>query len=122
VEQDTKPSFPFIAKLIAAGGALGLLVSVAAHMSAALLKFAGPMGAIVSLVFGLLYGRGMRQPYGRSALGGALTGAGCAFVGILLGVLLGDQPVLMLAGGTVGGAIAGAIGGSVGRALASKAG
>lgn len=111
------PSYPLVGKLIAGGGALGVLLSLASHSFADLLKVAGPLGTLIALVFGALYGGQARQRFAGSAAGGALTGAGCGGLGILAGWLLGDQAAFVLAAGTVGSAVAGALGGLVGRAL-----
>jgi hypothetical protein len=109
-------------KLIAVGGTLGIVLSVAAHLSSSVHNVSGPAGALVAFIFGLIYGAISSGPTTRVALGGALTGAGSAFVGILTGFLLHDQPGMLLGAGSIGGAVAGAIAALAGRFIRSRRG
>jgi hypothetical protein len=107
-------------KLMVIGGALGILLAVVSHYSAAILSASGPIGAFIALIFGSLYGFLYAASYGEAAKGGALTGFGSAFTGILFAFILGDQPLLTLVGGSIGGAVAGAIGGLLSWALSRR--
>jgi hypothetical protein len=107
-------------KLISLGGALGIVLAIVSHYSAAILSASGPIGAFIALVFGSLYGLVYAESYGQAARGGALTGFGSAFTGILLAFILGDQPLLVLVGGSIGGAVAGALGGLLSCALSRR--
>ncbi len=108
-------NYPKIFKLVAIGGAIGIVVSAGAHWSKAVLLVAGPVGALVSLIMGVVAGRGTPS-WGHGAVAGALTGLCTAFIGILSGLLLRDQGLPVLLGGTVGGLVSGAVGGLIGRA------
>jgi hypothetical protein len=74
----------------------------------------GGMG--FSLVAGLIYavsaGGGAA---GSLALGGAVAGGVCAFIGILVSHLLGDVPMSLLALGTISSVVTGALGGWLGK-------
>ncbi len=109
-----------VGKLIMGGGVVGILISVAAHYSPGMLKASGPAGAAVALVFGLLWGIGRGTSMKTAAGGGAITGAGCALLGILAGYLMGDQRAVVLVAGTVGGAVSGTIGGLIGGMISKK--
>jgi len=76
----------------------------------------GGMG--ISLLAGLLYGRGAAG-YGGAALGGAIAGGVCALIGIAVSVALGDTAVFVLAVGTLSSAVTGALGGLLGRTVPS---
>jgi hypothetical protein len=74
----------------------------------------GGMG--FSLVAGIIYtitaGAGTA---GSLALGGAVAGGVCAFIGILVSHLLGDVPASLLALGTLSSVVTGALGGWLGK-------
>jgi hypothetical protein len=72
----------------------------------------GGMG--ISLLAGLLYGRGAGG-FGGAALGGAVAGGVCALIGIVVSVALGDTEAFVLAFGTLSSAVTGALGGLLGR-------
>jgi hypothetical protein len=74
----------------------------------------GGMG--FSLVAGVIYGIAAGGgTYGSLALGGAVAGGICAFVGILVSHLLGDVPASLLLLGTVSSVVTGAIGGAISK-------
>ena len=98
------------------GGAIGITVSIFVHRAPDLLFLGGPVGFAVSLLCGGVYGFGAER-YGHAALGGGLAGLCTAFLGVLGGFLLGDQPALVLLFGTLGGTIAGVLGGLAGRSV-----
>jgi len=72
----------------------------------------GGMG--ISLLAGVLYVvMGHPDALGTAALGGAIAGGVCAFIGILVSYLLKDVPASLLALGTFSSAVTGAIGGAL---------
>jgi hypothetical protein len=74
----------------------------------------------ISLVAGILYTVISTEALTRHTLvGGLIAGAACAFIGILVSVLLGDVPASLLLLGTVSSAVTGAFGGWLGRLFAS---
>jgi hypothetical protein len=76
----------------------------------------GGMG--FSFVAGLAYAMWARGASGSSlAVGGLVSGAICAFIGIFVSYLLGDVPMSLLALGTASSAVTGAIGGWLGKFL-----
>jgi hypothetical protein len=120
MERKDNLSLRNIAKLITIGGALGVVLAIVGHYSPVVLSASGPVGALIALVFSSLFGFFYAESYSQSAQGGALTGFGCAFIGILFGFILGDQPVVVLIGGSIGGAVAGTIGGLISCTLARR--
>jgi hypothetical protein len=79
---------------------------------------AGGMG--ISFVAGILYVVISTEVLLRdNVLGGAIAGAVCGFVGILVSLVLGDVPALLLLMGTVLSGVTGALGGWVGRLFSS---
>ena len=74
----------------------------------------GGMGfsLVAGVIYGIVAGGGT---YGSLALGGALAGGICAFVGIFVSHLLGDVPASLLLLGTVSSVVTGAIGGAVSK-------
>jgi hypothetical protein len=79
---------------------------------------AGGMG--ISFIAGILYVVISTEVLLRdNVIGGAIAGAVCAFVGILVSVVLGDVPMSLLLTGTVFSALTGALGGWVGRLFSS---
>ena len=77
----------------------------------------GGMG--FSLVAGLVYGLKARGgPMSSTVLYGAVAGAVCAFIGILVSYLLGDVPATLLLLGTVSSFVTGGIGAGLARLVA----
>jgi hypothetical protein len=99
------------------GTVLQIAMVVAGHFirAVALYGFAAG-GMAISLVAGVLYGRGA-SGYGSAALGGAVAGGLCAAIGIAVSVLLGDTAPAILLFGTLGSTVAGAVGGALGKIL-----
>lgn len=105
-----------IAALI--GTVLQVAMVVAGHSSPAIKNFYALGGMGFSLVAGLIYGfvagAGTTSVL---AVGGAVAGGICAFIGILVSFLLGDVPATLLALGTISSIVTGAIGGVIARLL-----
>lgn len=108
------------AKFLIAGGTLGIILAIVSHYSAAVLAASGPIGALIALTFGSLFGFFRAEAYAQAAKGGALIGFISAFAGILFAFILGDQPLMVLIGGSIGGAVAGAIGSTLSCALSRR--
>ena len=112
-----------IASLV--GTLLQVAMVVVGHSSPAIKGLFAVGGMGLSLVAGVLYARLARSATkGSASLGGLISGAICAFLGILVSHLLGDVPASLLALGTLSSAVTGAIGGllgalSLGRAAAA---
>jgi hypothetical protein len=104
-------------KFLLGGGVVGAILSVVAHFNPSVLGISGPLGALVSLICGVLLGRSGPHTAGSIAMNGAIAGGGAALLGILVSFILGDQPAFVMAAGTVGGAVAGAVGGLLGWKL-----
>ena len=79
-------------------------------------------GTGISLLAGFIYAMAARGTIGAGALGGAVAGGLCAFIGIVVSVALGDVPMMTLAIGTAASAIGGALGGLIGAVIVRKAG
>lgn len=103
----------------AIGTVLQAAMVVAGHSNAGVAKLFAVGGMGFSLIAGLIYAwRAHPAAAMDAAVGGALAGAMCAFLGILVSFLLRDVPATLLALGTISSAVTGAIGGALGRAAA----
>lgn len=79
------------------------------------------IGTALAAFGGLLYGIWDRQmPGGKALMGGAVTGAAAAFIGILTAFALGDTTAAVLVFGPASGAVAGAVGGLLGHLLVGR--
>lgn len=107
-------------KFMVMGGTLGIILAIVSHYSAVVLAASGPLGALISLTFGSLFGFFYAEAYAQAAEGGAMIGFVSAFAGILFAFILGDQPLMVLIGGSIGGAVAGAIGSTLSCALSRR--
>lgn len=96
----------------AVGTVLQLAMVVSGHFMAGIALLFGPLGMVISLVAGLLYGR-WSGPEG-AVPGGALAGGICAILGIAVSFGLGDVTAVILAFGTISSAVAGMLGGWLG--------
>jgi hypothetical protein len=103
-----------IATLI--GVVLQVAMVVIGHSSPTVKGLFAVGGMGFSLVAGVIYGIAAGGgTFGSLALGGAVAGGICAFVGILVSHLLGDVPPSLLLLGTVSSVITGGIGGAVSK-------
>lgn len=97
---------------------------VAGHTNPAVAATFAVGGMGFSLLAGVIYAwlaRATAPTLGALALGGALAGGICAFLGILVSRILGDVPTSLLVLGTVSSVVTGAIGGAIGKLFAPKA-
>ena len=70
-------------------------------------------GMLISMLAGALWARSHARGKGQAAGGGAIIGGGCALIGIIVSVLLGDTEAMILAIGTISSMVTGAIGGVI---------
>jgi hypothetical protein len=110
-------------KLLQRAAIVGTLLQLAMVVSGHFVPFIAQHvfmfgGMAISALAGLLYAREAAAGYGLGALGGAISGAVCAIVGIAVSVLLHDTQAMILAIGTISSGVAGAIGGLIGQAIA----
>jgi hypothetical protein len=109
-------------RALSLAAAFGTVLQVAmvliGHTSPAVAALYAVGGMGISLLAGLAYARWARTAGASSAaLGGAIAGALCAFLGILVSYLLSDVPASLLALGSLSSAVTGAVGGWIGRML-----
>jgi hypothetical protein len=103
---------------------LGTLLQVGmvliGHNTVAVASLFAPLGMVISLLVGFLFARWARTTRGSAVLGGAIVGALCALIGIVVSYRLGDvtQSVLFL--GTLSAAFTGAIGGLIGHVTGGR--
>lgn len=103
----------------AVGTMLQLAMVVTGHDNPTIKGLFAVGGMGFSLVAGVLYAwlaRGAAPI--DAAIGGAIAGALCAFLGIFVSYLYGDVPATLLALGTVSSAVTGALGGWLLRLIA----
>ena len=104
------------------GTVLQVAMVVAGHSSPAVASMFAVGGMGLSLLAGVVYARVARSATkGSAGTGGAVAGAICAFLGILVSHLLGDVPASLLALGTLSSAVTGAIGGVIGALTLGRA-
>jgi hypothetical protein len=105
------------------GTVLQVAMVVAGHYNAGVATLFAPMGMTISLLAGLMYAlRARPGSKANGALGGAVAGGVCAFLGILVSFLLGDVPAAVLGFGTLSSVVTGAIGGLVGQVIGARSG
>jgi len=98
------------------GTILQLALVWAGHSSPAVSRLFAPVGMLISLFAGWLYGRWQNAGgRGVAAIGGLVAGAACAFLGILESFYMKDVAASVLWFGTASSAVAGAIGGAIPR-------
>jgi xanthine/uracil permease len=102
----------------AVGTVLQLGMVLGGHYSTAISQLFPVLGMTFSFVAGALYVRWAKRSTRRSAaLGGAVAGAACAFLGIAVSFALGDVFASILALGTLSSAVTGMLGGLAGHWL-----
>lgn len=89
---------------------LQVLMVTAGHFSEALLNRYAVLGTIIPLIMGAWFGSSEPKTLSRAAGGGLLIGVVPAAVGILIGVVLGDQSWSLLPVGAVASGLTGLIG------------
>jgi hypothetical protein len=109
---------PSIDAGLVVGTILQLLLVVIGHFVPAVAALFAPLGMLISLIAGLVYGlRAGRRALGEQLLAGALVGGGCALIGIAVSWTLGDVEAVILLIGTTSSAVTGAVGGAIGRVI-----
>lgn len=102
------------------GTVLQVAMTTLGHSNPAIKGFFAVGGMGISLVAGILYVVISTEVITRdNVVGGAIAGAVCAFIGILVSWQLQDVPASLLLLGTVSSAVTGAIGGWLGRLFSS---
>jgi len=104
-------------KWIGIGTVLQTAMVAVGHWVTGVADLFGPLGMLISLIVGLLWAKGEADSFGAGAMGGAVVGGVCAFIGIVISFLLGDVTALILLLGTLSSAVAGVIGGLIGYKL-----
>jgi hypothetical protein len=111
------PRALLIASLI--GTVLQTAMVVAGHSNRSIAKLFAVGGMSLSLIAGLIYAMLARgDTTGSAMVGGVLSGAICALLGIAVSYFLKDVPASLLALGTLSSAVTGAIGGWLGSRFA----
>ena len=99
-------------KWLIIGTACQLIMVISGHNNQFIAENVFALGGMaISLIAGAGYAIGARAGRALAVRGGAIVGGGCALIGILVSVALGDVPALILALGTLSSTLAGAIGG-----------
>lgn len=86
---------------------------VTGHYVPAVASRFGLLGTLISLVAGVAFARTRVMSPGVGLAGGALAGGACAFLGILVSLLLGDVEAAVLLFGTLASGTAGGLGGAL---------
>lgn len=110
---------------VVAGTVLQVAMVVAGHSNKSIASLFAVGGMGLSLLAGLIYAYIARESgssLGNLAIGGAIAGGVCAFIGILVSNLMGDVPASLLLLGTVSSIVTGAIGGAIGKLFVKSIG
>lgn len=103
-----------ISKWVGVGSLAQVAMIVAGQYSAFVRDNVFALGGMaISLIAGALWANAFARGRGDGAKGGAIVGGGCALVGIIVGVLLGNTEPMILAIGTISSAVTGAVGGAL---------
>jgi len=93
---------------------LQVLMVVAGHYSTAVLNLSAILGVGIPLVVGLWYGLSEKPGTGDGAKGGFVIGLVGAVVGVLVAILMGDQPWSLMTFAPLSSGVTGLLGGVVG--------
>lgn len=100
------------ARAVAAGATLvQVAMVVAGHWTAGIAHRFGIIGALISLIAGVVFAWGAGFSGGSGFVGGVVAGGLCALIGIAVSVALGDVVATIFVFGTPASAVAGGIGG-----------
>lgn len=101
---------PTLVRGIAAGTVLQLVMVLSGHWVVAIASLFAVLGMAISALAGWIAGA-QSGTGGAAARDGAIAGAVCALIGIVVSYLLGDVPAGVILFGTISSAVTGAIGG-----------
>lgn len=96
---------------------LQIAMVVGGHFSTAVIDLSAVLGMGIPLVVGLVFGARAATSTKDALGGGFWIGIVGAAIGILIAILLGDQPWMLLAFGPVSSGITGLLGGVIGYKL-----
>ncbi len=100
--------------------ALQLAMVVAGHYVDAVLLLSGPLGVGIPFLVALWYGALRPTSMGEAAKGGFLIGIVGATLGVLVAILLGDQPWLLMTFAPLSSAVTGTLGAIIGMVAAGR--
>ena len=107
-------------RFVAAGVVLQLAMVVSGHYSDLFLSLAAPLGVGIPLVLAVAYGVTGPREYRAASVGGLAIGFVGAFFGVLLAILLGDQPWSLITFAPLSSGVAGVFGAVVGLAVTTR--
>lgn len=107
---------------IVVGSVLQVAMVVAGHFAEGVRPLYPVIGVSISALAGALFGARGARGAGESAWGGALAGALCPVVGVLVSVALGQVGMVVLAIAMGSGVVTGAIGGLLGFGAVGRRG
>lgn len=108
-------------KYVVVTAALQVLMVTGGHYSEALLNRSAVLGTIIPLIIGAWFGSAEPRTLGRAAGGGFVIGLVPAALGILVAILLGNQPWVLLPVGSVASGLTGLIGAVISFMTVGKA-
>lgn len=101
---------------------LQIVMVVAGHYSPAVIALSAILGVGIPFVVGAVFGASAAASYRDASVGGFLIGIVGAAIGILVAILLGDQPWSLLAFGPISSAVTGLLGALILFAVAGNKG
>lgn len=100
---------------------LQVLMVVAGHFSEAVLNLSAILGTGIPFIVALWYGAAEKPGYGAGAKGGFVIGIVGAVVGVLVAILMDDQPWSLLAFAPLSSGVTGILGGVIGALVGDRA-
>jgi len=100
---------------------LQVLMVIGGHFSEALLNRYAVLGTIIPLIIGAWFGSTEPKTLGRAAAGGFVIGVVPAAIGIMVGILFGDQSWALLPVGAVASGLTGLVGSVISFLTVGKA-
>jgi hypothetical protein len=99
---------------------LQVVMVVAGHFSTAVVNLSAILGTGIPFVVALWYGAAKKPPYTAGAKGGFVIGIVGAVVGVLVAILMGDQPWSLLAFAPLSSGVTGLLGGVIGALIGGR--
>lgn len=99
---------------------LQVLMVIAGHYSPAVLNLSAILGTGIPFAVALWYGVAEKPAYGEASKGGFVIGLVGAVVGVLVAILMGDQPWSLFAFAPLSSGVTGLLGGVIGALIGGR--
>lgn len=109
-----------MAKFVWIGVVAQLVMVVAGHFNETVLNLSGILGTGIPFVLGVWYGVAVPRSRGEASKGGFVIGIVGAVVGVVVAILMGDQPWVLLSFAPLSSAVTGILGAILGLAASGR--